>query len=213
MKPKRLGVRLDFDHFKSGGPKTIAECIGRHRDERVADVNQPHEQAVQAIGAEENSSRLQDAPHFTKELVLKCSGVDVVKHSERNAARELPAGKRHGRGIALDDFDIAATQARSQRLSPPGILFDCGESLDPLPQQIGCEPRSGSQLQNVLSQVRARECPGKPMIDGFSPAIRAAQPVVDPVHRLSPDSILESADLPATPVQLSDCEKCLLSIL
>ena len=143
MKPKRLGVRLDFDHFKSGGPKTIAECIGRYRDERVADVNQPHEQAVHAIGAEENSSWPQDAPHFAKELVLKCGGVDVVKHSERNAAGKLPAGKRHGRGIAFDNFHIAATQARSERTGPPGIVFDCGKSLDPLPQQIGCEPRPG----------------------------------------------------------------------
>jgi hypothetical protein len=90
----------------------------------------------------------------------------------------------NGRAVASsrDYPNIAAAQTRTQRFRQLGVDFDSGEALHRGPQQIGCETVARSKLENVRPQVGAGEDPRHALLDGFSPSVRTAQPMVQAVH-------------------------------
>src|ERR1700751_3215266 len=137
MKPKGLGIFVDFHHLKSCCLQAITKSVGNDRHEGVAYMNQPHKQALQAIGTDKSAARLQDAPNFTEKLVLKAGSVHVVQHREANGAGELCVCEWHLGGIPLDALNIAAIQASSERFRQPAINFDGRQVLHSLAQKIG----------------------------------------------------------------------------
>ena len=99
-----------------------------------------------------------------------------MQHGERNSAGELPVGKWHGGGIARNHLDIAAAQTSTERVRQLRIQFDGSEVRRTDAHEISCDAGPRAQLEDVLPKVRIREHPGYALLNGFSPAIRAAQP-------------------------------------
>src|SRR5580700_5267399 len=115
MKPKRFGIFFDFHHLKPCCLQAITKSVGNDRHEGVAHMNQPHKQALQAIGTDKIAARLQDAPNFAEKLVLEAGSVHMVQHREANGAGELCVCEWHLSGIALDDLNVAGVQTRGER--------------------------------------------------------------------------------------------------
>jgi hypothetical protein len=61
----------------------------------------------------------------------------MVQHREANAAGELCVCEWHRSGITLDDPNIAAVQASSERFRQLSINFDRRQMRHSLPQEIG----------------------------------------------------------------------------
>jgi hypothetical protein len=70
MKTECARPLLKFDNFKSGGFKAGTEVVRVDWHERVAKMDYAHHQALQAVAANERSSRFENPPHLAKKLVL-----------------------------------------------------------------------------------------------------------------------------------------------
>jgi len=151
MKPKRLRILFNFQHLKSRCFETITKSIGNNRHKRVAYMNQAHKQALQAVGTGKNPARLQDAPGFAENLVLKSGSVHVVEHCETNAAGELFACEWHLGSVAFDDPNIAAVQAASERLGQLAVNFNRREVRHSLAQEVGGQAGARTQFKHVRS--------------------------------------------------------------
>src|ERR1700751_5494187 len=149
MEPKGLGIFFDFHHLKSCRLQAITERVGKDRHEGVAYMNQPHKQALQAIGTDKSAAWSQDAPNFAEKLVLKAGSVHMVQHGEANGAGELCVCEWHLSGIALDDLNVAAVQTRGERFGYAAINFDGRQVRNLFSQEIGGEAGPRSQLQHV----------------------------------------------------------------
>lgn len=108
MEAKRLAIFFDLQKLKPGGFKSCSESARVDWDKRIPNMNDPHEPALQAVAAHENSSRFQYPPYLAQNPVLQFWGRDVVQHGETGTRRELAVQERHSRGIPGDNLDVAA---------------------------------------------------------------------------------------------------------
>lgn len=81
-----MRVLFDFQDLESRGLKSPTEGARVNWHEDVTDVDQPHEQALQAVAAHKNSARLDDPPDFAEKLVLQFGRGHVMKHRETDYA-------------------------------------------------------------------------------------------------------------------------------
>jgi hypothetical protein len=103
-------------------------------------MDDPHGQALQAVAADEKAARIDDPPYLVQQFVLQVTRRHVMQHGEANGTQKPAVGKWHRCRVSGDDFHVAATEARAQRLRQLGINLDGGKALHLQTQQIGCEP-------------------------------------------------------------------------
>ncbi len=82
VEAKCIGLLFYFQNLETRALKPHAEPIGINRDERVADMNQPHKEALQTVTAYESSTWPQDPPDFAQEFVLQFRGRHMMQHGE-----------------------------------------------------------------------------------------------------------------------------------
>jgi len=151
--------------------KPLGKRAGVDEDHGVEDVGEPEAEARGAIGAGEDRAGLEDAIDLREELVLEGGRRDVVEHRHRNGAAEGGIVERHGRGIAVDDFDVRAIEAALEFVRELLVDFDGREVCGFLAEEVGGEARAGADFEEVVAEVDIAQ--GQGMTDDSR---RRAQP-------------------------------------
>jgi hypothetical protein len=151
-------------------------------DEGVADMDEAHPPALQAVAPDKDASWLQYPPSLAKQLVLKFWRRHVVKHGEGNNPRKGVVRKRHGCSIPSDDLGVAPKQPFAERGSQGRIQFQGDDLLASLPQKICGQSRTGAEFEHALSQPNIRNHPRNPLLDGPSPFCRTTKPPMEAIH-------------------------------
>src|SRR5260370_22004581 len=101
QKPECVEFGLNGDFFKSRRFESGGKRGGIDSHKRVTDVDEAEQPAVDAVSAEKRSSGFQDAPHFSKKLVLQRRTGDRGQDSELNPALQSAIGGTPARRVSI----------------------------------------------------------------------------------------------------------------
>ena len=71
VEAKRIAGLFELNNGKSCSFQARGKGIRVDRDKSVCHVKHSHEQALQAVAADENSTGLKHSPHFAKQIILQ----------------------------------------------------------------------------------------------------------------------------------------------
>ena len=87
-----------------------------------------------------------------------------MEHREANHCREPVRVEPTGGGVSLDYLDIRSVEALLERSSQSRIDLHGGETGDTGAEKIGREPRSGTDLEHIVTEVTSRIEPGQQIL-------------------------------------------------
>ena len=105
-----------------------------------------------------------------EEPVLELDRGDVVEHGQTHGTGE-PVGRQAGVGrIGADHLDVGPGEPLAQRGGEVTVDLDRGQGLRPVPEDVGGETGTGTDLQHVLAELHPIQDPrDDPPLDGAGP--------------------------------------------
>lgn len=82
MESKGINTLLDCNDVETRRLQAGAKCRWINGNQRVSDMDQPREDALQAVASNKGCPRHEDPPHLTQKLVLQLAGRHVMQHRE-----------------------------------------------------------------------------------------------------------------------------------
>jgi hypothetical protein len=152
---ERIWIDIDLYVPEPSGVEAIRKALWIHKNNRVEQMNQSKEAAVDAVCTCEDSARSQNSVDVRQQPILQLRRRDVVKHGEANRSINALSLKRHRRGIPAKDVYIPAPHTTAEEVRKFAVDFNTRELLHAVLQDFGCGSVSGTDLENIGADVQA----------------------------------------------------------
>ena len=111
---------------------------------------------IERVLPDEETSRAEDPIELREQLILMVGRRHVMEHGEIRGRREVNCGQPCSCCIGNDHAHVGSSKALFQRRTERRIHFDCGQPIHALAQEIGGDPGSGADFENLVTQVACR---------------------------------------------------------
>jgi hypothetical protein len=122
-------------------------------------VNRVLQPSILYFESEEAPAGPEYPANFCERLVLLFTRAQMVQNKNGNRGRKTPVGEGQSRGVASQDRTVIVSLPRRKSRSECVVVFETRNARRAPPQLVRRRPRTRTDLQHVVAQLRTRQNP------------------------------------------------------